>query len=370
MTRKHGRDESIEHLLKSSLQESPQPAASGSCPDAEILAAWTDGVLEGRELTTTREHVANCVSCQATLAVLARTAPADPRPLPWRQRVPSIRWVVPVAATATALAIWVAVPRDQYTQPAQPTAIESVSEVSQSESLQVAAQPPAAADDSANRAAIAPSPAAASTAQRKVETAQKADAKEGFERQDSAAPAREEVAAASPEPTADAAAGALARQEAGAAPAAPPTPSAPGAQPAAPSPGQAGGLAAGRGGLFSRVFRSVIVASPGTMLRWRLGNAGSVEYSNDAGRTWEARSTGVDADLVAGASPSGSVCWIVGRSGTVLLTINGTDWQRVTSPTTLDLTAVEPTDARTAIVTAANGRRFRTADAGMTWEPL
>src|SRR5687767_10929619 len=98
----------------------PTPV-SGSCPDAEILAAWSDGALEGPELTTMREHVAGCLSCQATLAVLARTSPPEITPRSWWDRVPSVRWLVPVAATATAIAIWVAVPREEYTQLRQDT---------------------------------------------------------------------------------------------------------------------------------------------------------------------------------------------------------------------------------------------------------
>ncbi|NOT25714.1 MAG: hypothetical protein HOP16_06375, partial [Acidobacteria bacterium] len=160
--------------------------------------------------------------------------------------------------------------------------------------------------------------------------------------------------------------GALARQEAAAPPAAPPAP----AQPAAPSPAQSSGFGTFRGAIATLAVQPVVVVSPGTMVRWRIGRAGSVDYSTDAGRTWTARPTGVDADLVAGASPSGTVCWIVGRAGTVLLTINGTDWRRLTSPTNLDLTGVETTDGRTALVTAANGQRFRTTDGGTSWQPL
>jgi photosystem II stability/assembly factor-like uncharacterized protein len=116
--------------------------------------------------------------------------------------------------------------------------------------------------------------------------------------------------------------------------------------------------------------RQIIVASPGTAFRWRIGPAGAVEYSTDSGITWESRPTGVDADLLAGASPSGTVCWVVGRAGTVLLTTDGRQWRRVAFPAAMDLTAVQATDARTATVTASDGRRFRTADGGGTWEGL
>jgi len=112
----------------------------------------------------------------------------------------------------------------------------------------------------------------------------------------------------------------------------------------------------------------ITIASPGTAFRWRIGPAGSVEFSTDAGTTWETRPTGVDTDLIAGAAPGGTVCWVVGRAGTVLITTDGRQWRRLTFPVATDLAAVQATDARNATVTAADGRRFRTTNAGATWE--
>ncbi len=106
------------------------------------------------------------------------------------------------------------------------------------------------------------------------------------------------------------------------------------------------------------------IVSPDASIRWRIGPAGVAEYSADAGATWEATPTGVGTDLMAGASPSGTVCWVVGRAGTVLLTTDGRQWQRLTFPVAVDLAAVQATDARTATVTAVDGRRFTTVDGG------
>ncbi len=99
-----------------------------------------------------------------------------------------------------------------------------------------------------------------------------------------------------------------------------------------------------------------------------LGPSGVVEYSEDAGATWEATPTGVGTDLMAGASPSGTVCWVVGRAGIVLLTTDGRQWQRLMFPLAVDLAAIQATDARTATVTAMDGRRFTTVDGGTTWK--
>jgi photosystem II stability/assembly factor-like uncharacterized protein len=120
-------------------------------------------------------------------------------------------------------------------------------------------------------------------------------------------------------------------------------------------------------GLGARAITSEI-ASPDPSFRWRLGAAGVVEHSADGGSTWEVLPTGVVADLTAGMSPSPSVCWLVGRAGTVLLSIDGRRWQRVTFPEATDLVAVQARDARTATVTTADGRTFRTADGGASWD--
>ena len=58
---------------------------------------------------------------------------------------------------------------------------------------------------------------------------------------------------------------------------------------------------------------------------------------------------------------------MVGRDGTVILTIDGTRWSRVAFPERVDLVAVNATDARVATVTTRDSRRFATRDGGVTW---
>jgi len=74
-----------------------------------------------------------------------------------------------------------------------------------------------------------------------------------------------------------------------------------------------------------------------------------------------------DVQITATASPSASITWFVGRAGVVLLTVDGKTVARLPFPETVDLTAITATDARTAIVTTADGRVFRTEDGGKTW---
>jgi photosystem II stability/assembly factor-like uncharacterized protein len=71
--------------------------------------------------------------------------------------------------------------------------------------------------------------------------------------------------------------------------------------------------------------------------------------------------------LTAGASPTPSVCWLVGPAGTVLLSTDGRSWQRLAFPEAANLVAVTATDDKTASVTASDGRTFSTTDGGLMW---
>jgi photosystem II stability/assembly factor-like uncharacterized protein len=105
-------------------------------------------------------------------------------------------------------------------------------------------------------------------------------------------------------------------------------------------------------------------------LRWRAGAGGLIERSNDQGQMWQAQASGVTSDLTAGAAVSGQVAWIVGRTGVILRTTDGSNWQRIAPPpdgAAADWVAVSATDAQHATVTSSDQRRFSTADGGRTW---
>ena len=94
---------------------------------------------------------------------------------------------------------------------------------------------------------------------------------------------------------------------------------------------------------------------------------GAVQRSEDAGASW----TGVRANsgeaITAGTSPAGSICWLVGANGLVLVSVDGVTFARVPLPEAIMLTTITATDSQNATVTAADGRRFRTDDAGRSW---
>src|SRR5262245_44982781 len=103
----HGRDRSIEILLRQRRESDVPSDVSPQCLDAEALAAWMEGTLTGNALADVEEHAASCARCQALLASMARTMPeADTRA--WWQ-VLSVKWLVPLAAVATAFFVWISV---------------------------------------------------------------------------------------------------------------------------------------------------------------------------------------------------------------------------------------------------------------------
>jgi hypothetical protein len=104
---------------------------------------------------------------------------------------------------------------------------------------------------------------------------------------------------------------------------------------------------------------------------WRVGLAGFIAQSRDAGRTFTQQESGIKTELVAAAAPSDSVCWVVGRSGTILRTIDGgAHWTKLVSPIKQNLGGVHADDADHATVWDVPHRTtFATTDGGATWTP-
>jgi photosystem II stability/assembly factor-like uncharacterized protein len=112
-----------------------------------------------------------------------------------------------------------------------------------------------------------------------------------------------------------------------------------------------------------------IVRSPDPQILWRISSGRYVERSTDAGAIWRAQWTSVDAHVVAGSAPSAETCWLVGRSGIVLLTTDGSRWRTIEPPANADFVSVAATDGSSATVTTTDGRKFTTSDSGKHWTP-
>lgn len=137
--------------------------------------------------------------------------------------------------------------------------------------------------------------------------------------------------------------------------------------------GGRGGGAAAAGGVARQNADGFFSAVP---VRWRLSGGAPVpsmaiaalQRSKNEGVTWESVALPAQTTMLSGGSaPTNTVCWLVGRAGTVLLSTDGTTFRQVTKPVEADLVSVRATDARSATVRTADGRTFATSDGGATW---
>jgi hypothetical protein len=405
----NARDRSIEILLRRRRESDVAAQVSPQCLDGEVLAAWMDGALGGNALADAEQHVATCARCQALLASMARTMPeADARR--WWQ-VLSAKWLVPVAAVATALLVWVLV---RSPEPA-PKPVPTVVALGDSARTAAAAPPgPTPQGQTGQSTLDSRSGTAADASYPKREMAERRDRAGGagghlaeskpvpqLERLDALDKTADSIR---PQSAADRESAKLAAQPVpqaspSAVASSPPPPGSPPPQrqqqqSTAATPVQpmtesvtiapeAGNSAAGRGGGAGGgrlAFGSALeIRSPQSDYRWRIVPPAGIHRSVDAGVTWSvvdpipakdaAGQQFLPVVLTAGSSPSRDVCWIVGRAGIVLLTTDGATWQRRQIPEAADLTAVRAVDARTATVMTADGRQFVTADGGVTWTP-
>jgi Photosynthesis system II assembly factor YCF48 len=128
----------------------------------------------------------------------------------------------------------------------------------------------------------------------------------------------------------------------------------------------------GKAALLWSYQGGAIIASRDQKHLWRVGPAGKIEISGDAGKTWKPQSSGVTADLLAGSAPSEKVCWIAGKAGTLLRTTDaGKHWKQIASPIADDIGGVNAVNAQDASIwDLPNSKRFETSDGGLTWKQV
>jgi hypothetical protein len=300
---------------------------SGGCLDAESLAAWSEGTLDAPEREALEAHASQCDRCQALLAAMIRIEPppekkesqSQPESLQARRAPAESRRRAEEASTPST------VPGpllDRASAPAQDAAIGQVAPPAAPQPLPIA-PPPAMTS-----AAPAPAPVTVT-----------------------AAPAPAPPAAAALPPVAETVAG-----------------GAPAAKSAAAESMAGNGLRAARTALVPSADQAqLLITTADGSTRWRVIGPGSVQRSTDSGAQWEVQATGDRAVLTAGAAPSPAVCWLVGRGGVVLLSVDGRTWRRVPFPEAVDLVSVSAEDEKTATVTSASGRAFTTTNGGVSW---
>ena len=347
---KADRDQILEQALRQELRAATLPSTP-QCLDAETLAAWEDGGLDPAAMAAAEIHVSTCARCQSVLAAIAKGTPAMTPVVESKSFFSWHWWFAPIAATAAAVTLWMVVPEQQQqlaTAPPSAVAPARDAEVRQQAKANPITEP------SAQNAA----PAA--EAQGALKDRAPAPAEKFAEREDRRE--REAAPSALKEETDK-----LVAQEPARA-----TSAADAAVPAAPPPPAAAPLARAAAGADALqksarpAFAPVEIISADGLRRWRAVETG-IEYSIDRGVTWiPVRAVGTEI-ITGGKAPSGSICWLIGKTGAVLITVDGMTFAKVDLPVRVDVSSISATDARSAEVTTADGRTFHTDNSGRNW---
>ena len=347
MTDASRRDESTDALLRRTLSPGQEPETTDACLDAETAAAWLDGKLLGAALEHARTHVADCARCQALMATFVRAeggfvqpaAPATtPKIVETAPRGPWWMWMVPVAAAAAVLVIVIMLPRKtpQVAQ-APAAAVPAPDQSKLADAKNALAETPPAEEKKAEETKVNAKDVDQAGKLEAKKRQQDAQARAAAPPAATARPANEVAAAAPPPPTQPTPAAAASRDE--------------------------GRM---REVVQAPPLRRDEIGSPDPLVRWRLRRR-TVEKSIDGGKSWTAVPTGIDAEWTAGAAPTATAFWIVGRGGMVARSTDGRAFERIPFPELTDLSAVQATDAQTATVSSADGHTFTTTDGGRSW---
>src|SRR5262245_9209968 len=104
--RNRNADDAVHRMLQQTLGEQLTSNDRGdACIDGETLAAWVERSLPAARASLVEAHLSECPRCQSLMAAFTRTVPLSaPAPSFWQRW--RLRWLVPIAAAATAVSIW------------------------------------------------------------------------------------------------------------------------------------------------------------------------------------------------------------------------------------------------------------------------
>jgi hypothetical protein len=359
-------------------------AKADACPSPDAFAAYYEHSLDPEETALYDKHFAGCESCRQILAGVARANASNSGALSdsssgwaWLKKT---TWLVPATAIAAVFAVLLTVELFPHRKPATAPA------------AQVAQVQPVPQAASSQAPASAPEPAATRDTEARSELKSTAPApappQAKLRRNDELAPRPQLPRVAAPEvraPKSDSYSNAPLASAPGAASAmaqsrsalkkAAPMRSVPqsgfGAGVAPPSSSASvtvtseANLATGGEAVVSG---RIVIASPDAGIVWTIFPGGRVDFSGNTANSAVHDFLPTTNPIAAGSSPGGKVCWLVGTAGTILRATDGRNWVVVPPPANADFTAVQATGASSATVTAADGGKFSTVNAGQSWK--
>ena len=374
-------DRNFERALRSAARRG---RTVGVCPDAAILAAYVDRSVSDDERSAIEAHVVGCMACTEQLALLAALdVPGDQTaPTPSFDLGALIRkwgWLVPAMTAVVVIAVWLrssdggsavrpttmaqrtvaSAPAEQRAEPApsgregtpsNAAELQTKRDASDRDSrLKAAARLGVAAPVStvtdAAKPASPPPPVEAEEKSDRLAERNLADEKdkEVAQRQDyAAAPQPPPSAAASPATASDAPVDALAK--------------------AAPAP-PAGSAAVG-GRMRKMALQESVAVAP-VLVRT---TGGRIERSTDSGLSWTTEHTGLSDHIQVTLCPTRTACWLGADTGAVYVRNGQGQWmRRAVPPPAAPVQAIAAIDDQHATVELSDGRRYITADGGVTW---
>ena len=417
------RDDAMTGLLRRSLSDGA--AAQTECLAPDILAAYFERSLDADETARCELHLSQCARCREQLVALVRAdesgAAAGNKLQAAKARFWLLdwRWLAPVAAALVIAAIWFARrPASTPTQPALVAMNQATKAPAQESGAPMnappAAVPPAKATPAARENLNVAREMTPPSLAKSVPNAGNTDSSialggRSLESQDKVAQPANLQALKSAKSSGNAITSTNETVMVESAPATPAVSAASSQPAAAPAQQQANGrFQAGTGvgygsgaGVAGGVISSAqqakqaqapalmrgysaaqrvtvkeetraeqLIRTPDPKIQWRIASGGFVERTEDGGATWQGQLPDASAHLVAGSAPGPKICWLVGDAGIILLTRDAATWEKIPPPANADLIGIIAQDSYSAIVTAADGRKFTTVDRGKTWTPV
>ncbi len=355
--------DSFENLLARTEHREATPA--GSCPDADVLAAYLDATLTVPERAGVEAHAADCARCALQLATLVRLEDVSgspqyaPAPRWWSR----LAWMVPAATAVLVVAIYVALPsRDVPEAPARPrtATLDDRPERKETE----AAQAPAVRDLLAARRPPVPPMSMPAPVAKSVPSATPAPAPDAgcLHFPEPGERRRAERSGSFPGRT-DHGRSVRAETETQAPASAPPSAAVVRESVAQPREEDVAMLGAPK---RADDRLPLVVGSPDARVLWRVVED-RIQRTTDGGRTWLAERTPAVDSITMGGAASSDVCWMAAASGQVLRRTEDGSWMDVSPAPRISIVRLDVTASLEATVVGTDGTAVKTSDGGRTW---